>query len=248
MSEPMPKGGELDVTKFLIERLAEAEGKAKAGGWHEPAKWLKELRWQVEERRAKGIKTYGQSLMTWNGRDPLNDAIEEQLDLFQYLTQSRLERADLIRQLADANQFHSKFRDALARWGCPSGVDSLGWLDDKLKPKPEIFFYSPTAPNQRLSEVEALKADLKDLQERYMQRGEVLNGEAQIKEKLRQEVELYKERAASACSQAEHAIAQRSAAGRHVRAAIGVISLIATDLGTVSAATGLLEQALRDLP
>lgn len=46
----------------------------------------------LEERRRKGIETYGMPLRAWNGRDALQDAYEEALDLCCYLRQAIQER------------------------------------------------------------------------------------------------------------------------------------------------------------
>lgn len=46
----------------------------------------------LEERRRKGIETYGMPLRAWNGRDALQDAYEEALDLCCYLRQAIEER------------------------------------------------------------------------------------------------------------------------------------------------------------
>lgn len=70
LTQPPPKPGRESVTDFLIEN--------------------------IKKRREFGIKKYGCSLQTWNGRDPYADAIEEELDRMQYLTQARMERRSLI--------------------------------------------------------------------------------------------------------------------------------------------------------
>lgn len=49
----------------------------------------------LREREAKGLDTYGCRLQSFNGRDALTDALEEALDLVQYLFQAKLERAAL---------------------------------------------------------------------------------------------------------------------------------------------------------
>lgn len=54
------------------------------------------------EREREGIETYGVSLQTHNGRDAVQDAAEEAVDLWQYLIQVKMERADLERQLEEA--------------------------------------------------------------------------------------------------------------------------------------------------
>lgn len=46
------------------------------------------------EREKRGIETYGVSLQTHNGRSAIRDAIEEAVDLFQYLVQVRMENAE----------------------------------------------------------------------------------------------------------------------------------------------------------
>jgi len=49
----------------------------------------------IQQRRDLGVQRYGSPLMTHNGRDALRDAWEESIDLAAYLTQMRMERADL---------------------------------------------------------------------------------------------------------------------------------------------------------
>lgn len=48
-----------------------------------------------EEARARGMETYGKPLQTFNGRDALKDAMEEVVDLWNYLVQLRLETAEM---------------------------------------------------------------------------------------------------------------------------------------------------------
>lgn len=50
----------------------------------------------LDQREQKGIATYGRSLQTWNGRDAHQDLAEEVIDLWQYATQARMERDDLV--------------------------------------------------------------------------------------------------------------------------------------------------------
>lgn len=73
LTQPPPKPGKQDVTAFLLDAIA--------------------------KRREMGLKKYGTSLQTWNGRDPLADAMEEDLDRMQYLVQARLERAEMVELL-----------------------------------------------------------------------------------------------------------------------------------------------------
>jgi hypothetical protein len=69
MPEPMPRPGKTDVTESLIAHL--------------------------RERQAQGIRTYGTSLQTFNGRRALVDLREELLDALQYVEQEILERQEL---------------------------------------------------------------------------------------------------------------------------------------------------------
>ena len=68
--QPLPKPGRLPVQQILIHA--------------------------IEERREHGIRKYGRALETHNGRDAMQDAWEEVMDLLLYLTQIRLERGDHI--------------------------------------------------------------------------------------------------------------------------------------------------------
>lgn len=46
----------------------------------------------LDQRRALGVRRYGVSLQAGNGRDALVDALEEAIDLVQYLAQAVIER------------------------------------------------------------------------------------------------------------------------------------------------------------
>lgn len=65
LEQPIPTPGKESVTDKLIEFL--------------------------RQRQQKGIQTYGRSLETFNGRNARQDALEESLDLNQYLFQMYLE-------------------------------------------------------------------------------------------------------------------------------------------------------------
>lgn len=54
----------------------------------EVAPFLKAL---IDERTRLGVQKYGQALHTHNGREPLIDALQESLDMTQYITQALLE-------------------------------------------------------------------------------------------------------------------------------------------------------------
>lgn len=49
----------------------------------------------LDAQEQKGIATYGMSLTANNGRDALLDAMQEAVDLFQYLVQAKIERDEL---------------------------------------------------------------------------------------------------------------------------------------------------------
>jgi hypothetical protein len=69
MSQPKPTPGDKSVTQAVIADLL--------------------------IREAVGIRKYGRTLETFNGRDALQDAYEEVLDLAQYLKQVILENNQL---------------------------------------------------------------------------------------------------------------------------------------------------------
>lgn len=68
--QPLPTAGRLPVQGLLIQA--------------------------IRERAEHGRRKYGRYLETDNGRDALQDAWEEALDLVTYLTQLRLERGDIL--------------------------------------------------------------------------------------------------------------------------------------------------------
>ena len=51
----------------------------------------------VEFRSDFGLSKYGQRLLTFDGRDPVQDALEEFGDLLQYAWKARMEEKDLFR-------------------------------------------------------------------------------------------------------------------------------------------------------
>lgn len=63
----------------------------------------------LDAREAKGIATYGTTLQTDNGRDAIQDALEEACDLWQYLIQALLERNALVSE-------NERLRAELERW------------------------------------------------------------------------------------------------------------------------------------
>lgn len=71
----------------------------------------------IENRKALGIARYGRPLETHNGRDALQDAWEESIDLAAYLTQMRMEDYDLRMECA-------RYREAIEK--------ALAWLPHPL--------------------------------------------------------------------------------------------------------------------
>jgi hypothetical protein len=73
VTQPMPVPGKENVTPALIVLL--------------------------EQRQERGIAKYGTPLQTHNGRDALWDALEEAIDLAQYLMQAIMERDSAIKPI-----------------------------------------------------------------------------------------------------------------------------------------------------
>ncbi|MCW2092465.1 UNVERIFIED_ORG: hypothetical protein M2328_006087 [Rhodococcus erythropolis] len=98
---PCPLAGALKAWKWTREVPARHDGFSDPGA--DPAEaWDKPnpepivhhlVQADLEQRLAQGIRTYGQPLRPHNGRDALQDAYEEALDLACYLKQEMLERA-----------------------------------------------------------------------------------------------------------------------------------------------------------
>lgn len=68
--QPQPKKGGQDVTPVVREMFLDL----------------------LAARERKGIETYGTTLQTHNGRDPLKDALDELIDAVQYVVQAIMER------------------------------------------------------------------------------------------------------------------------------------------------------------
>lgn len=72
----------------------------------------------IQARRDLGIQRYGSALMTHNGRDAVQDALEEAVDLAVYLKQVQMETEDRKREVevlraevAAAREFAGEMRD-----------------------------------------------------------------------------------------------------------------------------------------
>jgi len=71
------------------------------------------LRILLDAREAKGVETYGCSLMTHNGRSSPRDLVEELIDGAQYALQWELERRDLLAEIARLQELHNGLCDVL---------------------------------------------------------------------------------------------------------------------------------------
>lgn len=98
LGEPQAKKGVQSVFKEIFDALDRLEKMPMFGP---AAEGLKYLRMMLQAKETQGIKKYGASLETWNGRDPLQDYMEEEVDRIPYIVQARLERADMIEMIND---------------------------------------------------------------------------------------------------------------------------------------------------
>ena len=90
--QPMPIPGQEDVLPYARRRIQQL----------------------LEERSVKGFETYGTPLQTRNGRDALRDAMEECVDLLQYLCQMEMERqgGEMLDYSHDIGRLHSELYGA----------------------------------------------------------------------------------------------------------------------------------------
>ncbi len=94
----------------------------------------------IRERTALGKKKYGEPLITHNGRDAMLDALQESVDLNQYLMQIIMELEDEIKHLSDGQI--KPLADYLLSIGgldrdesaCEMAVRLLKDLDDNADP------------------------------------------------------------------------------------------------------------------
>lgn len=73
MAQPNPLTGKTDVTPEALTVFMD----------------------MLNKREKEGIATYGTTLQTFNGRDALQDLMEELVDAFQYAVQLKLEAEEL---------------------------------------------------------------------------------------------------------------------------------------------------------
>jgi hypothetical protein len=90
---PPPNGGQENVPVALI-RLLRENREVLGAQWADMA-----IRF-VEERDAFGRRKYGQSLHTFDERSPHLDALQELVDLMQYLHKAEMEHAALVAENA----------------------------------------------------------------------------------------------------------------------------------------------------
>ena len=81
LPEPSPKNAGEPVTPALVAWI-------QAQGLDEQTK--REVIAGIEERSAFGAEKYGQVLMSLDGRDSVNDAVQELIDALQYLQAARM--------------------------------------------------------------------------------------------------------------------------------------------------------------
>jgi hypothetical protein len=84
----------------------------------------------LRERERKGYETYGGPLETFNGRMPEQDALEEALDLTQYLYQARQERIQLEEELEFLREDNERLRNEVSHEYGRGYVDGI---EDGLK-------------------------------------------------------------------------------------------------------------------
>lgn len=81
----------------------------------------------IRERRDIGIQRYGSALMTHNGRDAIQDALEEAVDLAVYLKQVQMETRDkdqeLVRLRAEVTAAR-KYAEEMREFASPHGVSA----------------------------------------------------------------------------------------------------------------------------
>lgn len=79
-----------------MRSFRQPEPMPKSGGDPVPPESAKRFLKILGDRCEYGKQHYGMLLSTFNGRDPLKDALEELVDAFQYLVQLWMERENLI--------------------------------------------------------------------------------------------------------------------------------------------------------
>lgn len=126
------EAGAVEQIKRLFARVAELEGQLSIPRPALPKQSVMAvIRQALDEREAKGVATYGDTLRTFGGRDSLQDELEEFLDGFAYRIQAKLERAQLearLRQVeAYLHQAMALLSEARPHWDWGGSI-FLDWL------------------------------------------------------------------------------------------------------------------------
>jgi hypothetical protein len=124
----MPAGGVESVADSLIAKLE--EHRELFGG-----EWVDMTIGFIRARRELGRARYGQELLTFNGRDPELDALQELIDLFKYLHQGQLERSRLAAENAGlrAKVAHLEDLAAAARRDADAMLSRSRWAESSLE-------------------------------------------------------------------------------------------------------------------
>ena len=86
----------------------------------------------LKQREQMSIETYGQTLKAFNGRDAVQDALEEALDLSQYLLQAKVERKAFVDMLGRVAKIETVLGAPFNWEDLRSIVDSCRDLLDKI--------------------------------------------------------------------------------------------------------------------
>lgn len=90
----------------------------------------------LQQQEAKGLEKYGRALSTDNGRDALLDAMQEAVDLWQYLAQLRLERqGSVVLTRDEAEMLYALFLMLGGGERDGAGLAGLKPIWDKVKPQ-----------------------------------------------------------------------------------------------------------------
>ncbi len=123
---------------------------------------IKEIPEKIAEREQTGIRKYGESLMTFNGRNPYTDTQEELLDALQYNRQSELEHIAVVnllnelivslnksKELASVKEQLLSLRESIGnpQWEekylqvTSEQTKTMKWIDQILEEAAEILNY-----------------------------------------------------------------------------------------------------------
>jgi hypothetical protein len=108
MSQPKPCAGQCHVTPYARS----------------------EFERMLSEREQQGILTYGTTLQTFNGRDAVQDALEEAVDLWQYLVQLKMERDVLRARMQAADRLLRRWHEVCAQ-SC-GGSEDVAYAAEQL--------------------------------------------------------------------------------------------------------------------